>query len=345
MKNEDMSHHLFDCFGLAIDYMIVDRETLSIMPIADRLIDAEAGSPREEVDIGGIIWSGRPALQQIRLRTSMPVVMLDGLDKLFLDSIREADGLLGEWGGRLCGSGMHPFMTPSETKNWPNCQGMTIEFRFAGDEELGRLLAAIRLVFPIIPALSASSPIVESTVTGFRDTCLEKHCSLEQRGEIIGIGHGVVEMRLIDTQETPAADIAVAAAVIGVVRLLAHEIFSPRQVQQVWTDEQLQTVFLDTIKNGEDAVITNADYLKMFGISGAQCSVRELWRYLVRTLVRYDTEWIAPHRKTLEQIISGGTLSTRILRSLGADTSRTHMHAVYGELCGCLSRGRMVGQG
>ena len=46
---------------------------------------------------------------------------------------------------------------------------------FDGDEEFGRLHAAIRLLLPIIPALSASTPILDGEVTGYLDTRLETY--------------------------------------------------------------------------------------------------------------------------------------------------------------------------
>ena len=44
---------------------------------------------------------------------------------------------------------------------------------FADDEEFGRLHAAIRIVLPILPALSASSPIADGRPTGMLDTRLD----------------------------------------------------------------------------------------------------------------------------------------------------------------------------
>src|SRR5678809_520166 len=57
---------------------------------------------------------------------------------------------------------------------WSNLQCTHLNLPFAGDAEFARLHAAIRLVLPIIPALAASSPILDSRLTGLMDTRL--HC-------------------------------------------------------------------------------------------------------------------------------------------------------------------------
>ena len=48
---------------------------------------------------------------------------------------------------------------------WANLQSVHINLPFAGDEEFGRLHAAMRLLLPILPALAASSPFVDGGAT------------------------------------------------------------------------------------------------------------------------------------------------------------------------------------
>ena len=44
---------------------------------------------------------------------------------------------------------------------WSNVQSMHINLPFSDDEEFEKLHAAVRIILPIIPGLSASSPIFE----------------------------------------------------------------------------------------------------------------------------------------------------------------------------------------
>jgi carboxylate-amine ligase len=56
---------------------------------------------------------------------------------------------------------------------WSNLQSTHLNLPFAGDEEFGRLHAAIRVLLPILPALAASTPIVEGRCQDFLDYRME----------------------------------------------------------------------------------------------------------------------------------------------------------------------------
>lgn len=55
---------------------------------------------------------------------------------------------------------------------WSNLQSVHINLPFADDIEFGKLHAAIRILLPIIPALTASTPILDCNFTGFKDSRL-----------------------------------------------------------------------------------------------------------------------------------------------------------------------------
>ena len=49
--------HAITGYGIELEYMIVDRHTLAVMPIADALLQAVAGSQVSSVDRGNFGWS------------------------------------------------------------------------------------------------------------------------------------------------------------------------------------------------------------------------------------------------------------------------------------------------
>jgi glutamate---cysteine ligase / carboxylate-amine ligase len=413
MKPAKPVYHLFSRFGIEIEYMIVDRSSLSVKPIADRLIHAAAGAYKNEITRGSLAWSNELALHLVEMKTGGPVATLDGLGAAFLESVNEANGLLEDEEAMLLGSGMHPFMNPhSETKLWPhgyadiyktfdrifscsrhgwaNLQSMHVNLPFANDEEFGRLHAAIRLVLPIIPALAASSPLIENHVSGFSDTRLEVYRSnamivpsmtgevipepvfsmheyeeeilapiyvdlvpydnegtlLEEwvnaRGAIARFERNAIEIRLIDAQETPAADIAIAAAVIGAVKLIAQEQFSPLGEQKRWQVDPLLAILLDTIKSGEKAVVKNADYLGALGVTTGPTTAGDLWKHLINKISQHDPALIAPHAPVLQEILGRGTLSTRILASVGPSVTWKTIDETYRKLGECLRSGTLL---
>ena len=161
------------------------------------------------------------------------------------------------------------------------------------------------------------------------------------RGAIARFERNTIEIRVIDSQETPSADLAVAAAVIGAVKLLTQEHFSPLREQKKWTVAPLHTILLDAIKKGERSVVSDAGYLRMLGVDGGPCTARDIWKKLVETIKRNDPAWIAPHQTVLEQILTQGTLSSRILKALRSDGSVKRIGEVYRKLCECLQSGQL----
>ncbi len=189
---------LFAGYGVELEYMIVDAESLDVRPIADQLLAAEAGQIVSDVELGPVAWSNELVLHVIELKTNGPAKSLVGLAAQFQESVTRINAHLAPLGARLMPSAMHPWMNPAtETRLWPHdynavyeafdrifgCQGhgwsnlqsVHLNLPFANDEEFGRLHAAIRILLPILPALSASSPIVECRTTGYLDYRLEAY--------------------------------------------------------------------------------------------------------------------------------------------------------------------------
>jgi hypothetical protein len=187
--------HLFEATGIEIEYMIVDRSTLAIKPIADELIRAECGSYEAEIERGDIAWSNELALHVVEFKTNGPATALHGLAGRFQENVRHANELLAPLEAMLLPGGMHPWMDPhAEMRLWPhehspvyeafdrifdcsghgwaNLQSMHVNLPFADDEEFGRLHAAIRVLLPVLPALAASSPVIDGRATGVLDNRL-----------------------------------------------------------------------------------------------------------------------------------------------------------------------------
>jgi gamma-glutamyl:cysteine ligase YbdK (ATP-grasp superfamily) len=186
---------LFEGFGVELEYMIVDRRTLDVRPVADELVPAAAGAPEPEIERGELAWSNELALHLIEFKTNGPTFRLRGLAQRFQESVAEANGLLAALDAMLMPGAMHPWMDPERElmlwpheygpvyegydrifgcrgHGWANVQSTHLNLPFANDEEFGRLHGAIRLVLPILPALAASSPIVGGHATGLLDNRL-----------------------------------------------------------------------------------------------------------------------------------------------------------------------------
>ncbi|MGA1826254.1 MAG: glutamate-cysteine ligase family protein [bacterium] len=196
--------HLFQGYGVELEYMIVHKEDLKVFPIADRILYSKAGAYVSEIEMGQIAWSNELALHVIELKTNGPAKTLERLPDLFDEQVRAINHIAKTYGARLLPTGAHPMMLPCEETilwphednpiysaynrifdcrghGWSNVQSTHLNLPFAHDEEFGRLHAAVRLILPLIPALSASTPILDGRATGFLDTRLYQYIYNQKR--------------------------------------------------------------------------------------------------------------------------------------------------------------------
>lgn len=414
--SESTPRHLFDAFGIELEFMLVDARTLDVLPRTDELLKQVAGEVTSEVDLDGISWSNELVLHVVELKTTDPAERLEGLPGQFVQHIQRINALLEPLGGRLMPTAMHPWMDPArETVLWPHdygevyatydrifsCQGhgwsnlqsVHLNLPFGDDLEFGKLHAAIRLVLPLLPALAASSPVVEGRTTRFLDTRLDvyrtnsarvpsvsgqvipepvfsrqayqreifdhmyadiapldpdgvlQHEWLNARGAIARFDRQAIEIRVLDVQETPQADLAIVAATIAVLRALVAERWVSLDELQSWPVEPLERLLLATIAEADRAVVNDERLLRVFGWSGAAgCTTGELWAHLIEQLLGrpdgIDPTWEEPLRRIVHQ----GPLARRILHAVGPQPTRARLAEVYGRLCACLADGQMFDQ-
>lgn len=411
-------YRLFEVYGIEIEYMIVDADRLAVLPVTDEVLRAVAGEYTDEVETGALCWSNELALHVVELKTNGPAPALDGLAGRFQTDIGRINALLRELGGRLMPTAMHPWMDPArETRLWPhehspvyeafdrifdcsghgwsNLQSMHVNLPFRDDAEFARLHAAIRVALPLLPALAASSPLMDGRVTGVLDNRLEvyrgnarrvpavsgmvvpepvytraeyegallgriyrdlapldpegvlRHEWVNARGAIARFDRHAIEIRVLDTQECPAADLAVAGLVTAVVRALAEEAWCDLATLRDWDTAALHDVLLRCVREGERArlgdSVAERRLLQAFGFpEHGACRAQDLWQHLMETLLPHPAEDArAFHRAYLRS----GTLARRILTAIGREDaagpspSFDELRDVYARLCDCLGRG------
>lgn len=399
---------LFEAVGLELEYMIVSADRLSVLPVADEVLRAAAGEIVSEVEMGTLSWSNELCLHVIELKTNGPAPNLAGLSRAFASDVNRINAILGPLGGRLMPSGAHPLMDPAtETRlwnheyspvyeaynrifrcqghGWSNLQSMHVNLPFAGDDEFGRLHAAIRLLLPIMPALAASTPLLDGRYTGFMDSRMEvyRHNSsrvpsltgsvvpepvfsradyermilspmyadirpldeegilchewLNSRGAIARFERDAIEIRVLDVQECPASDMAVAALVVESLKALCEERFSDAGRQREWPVGPLAEMFLRCARDADRAVVDNAAYARCLGYTGPlPCTAGDLWRHLA-SAVPLPPDGLD---RALGVILNEGCLARRLTRALGPEPDAGRILRVYERLCRCLEDNR-----
>lgn len=396
--------HLFEGYGVELEYMIVDRDTLNVRPICDLLFSKISGEITSDIERKPISWSNELVNHVVEIKCFEPVDTLVGLSAHFHDQIREINAALLSENACLMPTAMHPWMNPlTETQLWPheyheiyelynrifgcrghgwsNLQSTHINLPFQGDKEFGRLHAAIRLLLPLIPALSAASPFYDGKHHGFLDSRLEayrhnqqkipsiagaiipedvytqadyhkrifdpiirdirphdtdgildKHF-LNSRGAIARFDRNAIEIRIIDIQESPEMDIAILEMISVVLKQFVNESRTGFEHQASIKTGYLAEVWKSVIKEGGDVIVSDVEYLQALGFKEPK-TVMQIWS---DWLHNYGENLTPESTKYLNLIIQRGSLSERMLDTVGHEPSTEEIWELYQRLCECLA--------
>ena len=398
------SFKIWERFGVEMEFMIVDRETLQVLPRADIPLGKDKdGNQLSDVEYDDIGLSNELVSHVLEFKCAHPKSTFEGLGKRFFHEIRRANKKLEKIGAMLLPTACHPFMDPAEMQLWPydcldiyqtydrifNCKGhgwanlqsTHLNLSFDGDDEFGKLHAAIRLLLPLIPAIAASSPYLDGKYTGFKDARIEvyrhnqdkvpeiaglvipekaytydeynreifdkvkkaiapydpehllNHFFLNSRGAIARFDRGAIEIRLVDIQECPNADIAIAEMEIATLKAIADKDLRD------FDTERLAALLLATTRDAEDTVIDWPEFLAVFGMEG-KCTAGELWKHVFEAVKGNLTE---VSYNVMEQMLARGTLSSALYRALGDAPSHEAFVTEYKKLADCLAHNRLNG--
>ncbi len=408
--NQKRPLSLFEGYGVEMEYMIVNRNTLDITPLSDKILERGAGSIVSEYAVNHMAWSNELVLHVIEIKTDGAAESFFPLSQAFQEQINTIEAILGDFDARLMPGAMHPWMNPySEVKLWPheynaiyeaynrifdcrghgwaNLQSTHLNLPFHGDEEFAKLHAACRVVLPLIPAMAASSPVADGIRKPFLDYRMETYRTnslkipsitgniipeavftkedydreifqsmyrdispydpeailqeewLNSRGAMSRWDRETIEIRVMDIQEYPGADIAILEWFVNLIRALINEKWSTADQQKSMNDTVLFSILMDVITHGENAVIKIESFLRLFGLSDKKLRAGDLCEQIFLDLVK-DYSFMPESEQHLALIFKEGSLASRILYSLPANFKRHHLFDVYLSLCDCLRHGK-----
>lgn len=401
-------YKIFEAIGIELEYMIVDRETLDVRPLADELFKKVTGNYEGDVERDGLDWSNELVLHVVEIKNPRPDRDVLGLTAKFEREVASINGLLEEENCLLLSAGVHPWMNPDrETKLWPhgnrviyqtydrlfgckghgwsNLQSMHMNFPFSNDEEFEKLHTAIRCVLPLVPALCASSPIIDGKYSGFHSSRLVHYTSnqkripsimglcvpdyaaskddyhekilypmyedvkpidpegilqeewLNSRGAIPKFSRDSMEIRLADIQEAPKFDIAIAWFWEKALKEIVAEEWTSLEPLRRLETAKLRKILDGTIKSGEEALIDDGAFLDIFGFDRPVTAKRLLGGVLEKMTLE-DRE--RPSARIVHEILSQGTLATRLLRAYRKDSD---LKKIYRRMTECLKTGEFFG--
>ena len=400
-------YHLFDVFGIELEYMLVNKKDLKIAPQVDELLLLKQGEITSDVENGEIAWSNELVAHVVELKTNGPAKDLKKLSDQFHQNIVEINELLAAKELQLLPTASHPMMNPlTDTQlwkhsysevyalynrifnckghGWANVQSMHINLPFYEDLEFEKLHAAIRVLLPLLPALAASSPIFEAKLTGFKDSRMQvyktnqkeipvlagkvipervfskaayykeifepinqaikpydtekilEHHFLNSRGAIARFDRNAIEIRVLDLQECPKADLAIAMFVVEVLKWMIDHLDLGKL--KLLHEDDLFSILNESIRSAEETNIGQVEFLSVFGFTEKKYTAQEIWKVLFEKVADKLNE---ETQQNLQVILKNGSLSTRILKALGENFSEENMVKVYQKLANCLHKNKL----
>lgn len=394
--------------GIEIETALVDKTNFAVFPIAHKVLETTAKQPATDFTDGYITWSNELVNHVIEFKVSKPEILSEYMANQFHKSMQRCAKVVTDHNGRMLPTAMHPFMLPeTQTQIWPgvynehymayhnifncfkhgfaNLQSVHINIPFSNENEFSRILAAIRIVLPLIPALAASSPIKESKITHSLDTRLEVYANnqkkvasvtgmiipeqiftiaeyteqilekmyqdiapydttgmlhneqLNSRGCIARFDRNTFEIRLIDAQECPMADIAIASAVMYIVNELFHERWLSYEQQKQVDTGILYDLLMQTINTAEHTLISNREYLLQFE-QNTPITAQELLQIILSPFIFEREKSGSQFAEILKINLDTGPLARRIISKLPENPTEAEIKKVYQQLADCFTQ-------
>ncbi len=154
---------------------------------------------------------------------------------------------------------------------------------------------------------------------------------LNARGAIARFSRGSIEIRVIDSQESPAADAIVGSAIVAVVRALTEEKWSSFHAQFEVQQSSLVAIFDDACRSADQAIVRDREYLLALGVDRQEATLQEIWDDLA---CRIPDEVGDP----LKGLVARGPLARRMLQCVEEDTDPTSMARIARRLADSLAR-------
>ena len=154
---------------------------------------------------------------------------------------------------------------------------------------------------------------------------------VNSRGCIARFDRGSIELRTMDIQECPRADIALAYLINSALKLLVEEKLSSTDYQLSLSTEALHNIMLSCNREAESTPVYDNRYLGGLGIGKESCRAGDIWAELAAQIIDSSDSHFAPVNK----IVSEGTLARRLYNRLGNNPSGIELLDTYRRLTDC----------
>jgi hypothetical protein len=191
IENNHKVPSLFEVYGIELEYMLVDQKTLNVVSQSELILKTVEGEILNEMNFlmgnQNLSISNELVSHVLEFKNPKPSKNLLNLNLPFHQLIQLVNKKLSGENICLLPTSMHPWMNPKiETKiwshqqneiylkyhqlfncyqhGWANLQSTHLNLPFSNDDELFELHESVRLLLPLMPTLTYSSPIYECQI-------------------------------------------------------------------------------------------------------------------------------------------------------------------------------------
>lgn len=160
---------------------------------------------------------------------------------------------------------------------------------------------------------------------------------LNARGAIARFDRNAIEIRVMDAQECPAADLAAAWAVTHTLKAMCSGVIGSQEAFRSWPTESLKELLLRVARDADEALVPGAYAEVLTGVADTM-KASDLWGLL-------RAEAIPSHPvydRALNIIINRGCLARRMVTMAGQNPSRQDLEQLADKLCDCLEHNRLL---
>jgi glutathione synthase/RimK-type ligase-like ATP-grasp enzyme/gamma-glutamyl:cysteine ligase YbdK (ATP-grasp superfamily) len=402
-------YRAYEVVGMEVEVALVEAGSLDVAARAEEVLAALGGRPTSEVALGPFAFSNEFFDHLVELKTTAPLADLTEVEAHLSAGFERLHAVLAPRGLRALPTSMHPWFDPTtarrwrrsgraiyetyarlfdtQTHGWANVQSCQVNLPFGREHEAVAMLNAAALLVPYLPALAASSPVVDGALgpvvdnrlahllthqtrlpetqgetvpeytTGFAayrrdvlrpiyravdrlpDARSIRHEWLNARGAVLKFSRRSMELRVLDAQECPKLDVAIAAFVRGALHGLSADLLRGRLALPA--HPLLVEDLHACIEHGSRARVRAPHVAGIARDDEGRAAVADVLEGWLARAERHLRKAERPYLELVDRIRREGSLSERIRDRLrGAPDLRQELRVVYGELADALANNR-----
>ena len=121
MSNPPKPYKLLEVTGIELEYMIVDRDTLRVLPIVDKLFEDVTGRITGDVERGAVEWSNELVAHVLELKTAKPTKKIPPFRAKFSKEVKVINAVLAKRNAMLLPGAAHRTLEDQHNNHRHGC--------------------------------------------------------------------------------------------------------------------------------------------------------------------------------------------------------------------------------